>query len=275
MEPSIDQPPTVDAPSFYDAHWRAVSTTADPHIQAKAELMTAMVPDGIRTIVDVGCGDGSLTHRFAERWEVTAVDHSTVALEHLRCKTVQASADALTLPDHSADLLLSSEMLEHLPDDVLSGAAREFDRVAKGWLMLSVPYMENLRRRFGRCSGCGAEFNVYEHLHSFDSERLEALFPGFERVTTEICGPAEERTFSWLEIVRQRWARHWWMGPSIKTRCPDCGLEDPKAPRRWPWHQLLERCINIATGLGNLLLNRKPQPYWLVLLLRRRVADDG
>ena len=103
-----------DSPEFYDRHWEHADTARDPHVVAKGELVTRMIPEGIRTIVDVGCGDGYLTHKLAERWDVTGVDRSPVALQRLRCRAVQASADELPFEDRSFDMLFSSQMLEHL-----------------------------------------------------------------------------------------------------------------------------------------------------------------
>ena len=270
MKPSARGPQPIDDPAFYDAHWRETSTADDPHIAAKATLMTSLVPADVRTIVDVGCGDGTLTHFFVERWQVTAVDRSAVALERLRCETVEASADALPMADRSADLLMSSEMLEHLPDPVFAGAIAEMQRVAGSYLLLSVPDREDVRRRFARCSKCDHRFNVYGHLRSLGAADLERLFGDFERVSLHTCGPSEAATFPRLEALRQGVARRWWMGADVALRCPACGATELKAPASGLAQRLVSRGIDHLTRWGNRLLGRAPRPYWLVLLLRRR-----
>lgn len=261
----------LDDPAFYDAHWETTSLKDDPYVAAKAALMTSLVPADVRTIVDVGCGDGSLTHHFVDRWDVTAVDRSAVALQNLRCKTVNCSADAIKMPDHSADLLLSSEMLEHLPDDVLAGAAKEFVRVAGRWLMISVPDSENVQKRFARCDHCGYEFNIYGHLRSLDEDAIEGLFEGFERVSVHKCGPTEPPTFAALESLKQKWAQRWWMA-GMNLRCPKCSRTDLTPPQPNPLQGAIGRGLDAAEGLANATLGRRPRPYWFVMLLRRKDA---
>ena len=68
----------------------------------------------VQTILDVGCGDGAITNRLGEEWDVTGVDMSTAALEHVTTAAIQASATELPLADGWFDLVASIEMLEHL-----------------------------------------------------------------------------------------------------------------------------------------------------------------
>jgi 2-polyprenyl-3-methyl-5-hydroxy-6-metoxy-1,4-benzoquinol methylase len=39
---------------------------ADPHIQQKLILISNIIPKDVRTCLDVGCGDGSLTNGLPE-----------------------------------------------------------------------------------------------------------------------------------------------------------------------------------------------------------------
>jgi 2-polyprenyl-3-methyl-5-hydroxy-6-metoxy-1,4-benzoquinol methylase len=48
---------------------------AAPDIQLKTHAFLQLIPKGVRTILDVGCGDGAITSRLAQSYEVTAVDH--------------------------------------------------------------------------------------------------------------------------------------------------------------------------------------------------------
>src|SRR5262249_2138475 len=153
----------IDDPRFYDAYWEH-APPIDPNVARKGDRMIALVPGDVRTIVDVGAGDGYLAHRLVERFDVTAIDRSAAALAPVRCRAIRASADALPLEDGSFDLALASEILEHLPSNVLGGAARELDRVARRWILVSVPHAENLRRRIARCPTCRLAFHVDGHL---------------------------------------------------------------------------------------------------------------
>jgi SAM-dependent methyltransferase len=266
-------PPAVvqtDNPSFYDRHWEQTDTSADPNIVAKADLLVSMVPDGVRTIVDVGCGDGFITHRLAERWEVTGIDRSAVAISKLRCRAIEASADALPLPERSVDLLHSSQMLEHLPDGVFERAIAEMDRVASQWLLVSVPYREQIVRRFALCPQCALEFNIDGHLRSFDKTAIDHAFPAFERIRTELVGPPEKPSYTSLERARQTIAKRWHMWKGAQIQCPRCGETNFPVLQRNAFHKFVDKAIDRATAIANLVNGRKPEPYWIITLMRRR-----
>ena len=74
---------TVDNPEFYEAHWRRTRTAHDPAVLTKAAQLVELVPAGVRSVLDVGCGDGTITAAMAQRFEVTAVDRSAAALAHV------------------------------------------------------------------------------------------------------------------------------------------------------------------------------------------------
>ena len=262
--------------TFYDRHWEHTDTAADPNIAAKGDLVLRLLPEGVRTLADVGCGDGYLTHRLSERCEVTAIDLSAVALERAKARAsrvarvIQASADAIPLPDGAVDLVFSSEMLEHLPAGVLQGAAVEMSRVAGRWLLLSVPHREGLRRRFAQCPRCRHEFHVYGHLHSFDAPALDRLFPAFERVATEITGPLETPFCDPIERVRQRVLGKWWLWDKLRLTCPACGETAFEKRRLGPLRRAAVRGLDAATAVWRVAAKRSPEPYWLVSLYRRR-----
>jgi ubiquinone/menaquinone biosynthesis C-methylase UbiE len=269
MAPSVVQ---TDNPAFYDRHWQKTDTSMDPNIIMKSDLLISMVPDGVKTIVDVGCGDGFITHRLAERWEVTGVDRSAIAVSKLRCRAIEASADALPLKDRSVDLVHSSQMLEHLPDGVYEGAISEMNRVASRWLLLSVPFREQILRRVALCPKCGLEFNTDGHLRSFDETVIDKAFPDFERIRTEHVGPPEKPSYATLERARQKFAKRWYVWKGSKLQCPRCDETNFQVLPRNFLHKLVDQSIDRATTIANFVSRRKPEPYWFIALLKRRSA---
>lgn len=261
-----------DSESFYDQHWTHTETAADPHVIAKGDRVLRMMPEDVHTVADVGCGDGYLTHRLAERYDVTAFDRSAVALRRLRVRAVQASADALPLPDRAVDLVFSSEMLEHLPDDLLARASQELARVANRYLFISVPYRETLRRRFARCPRCGLEFHVYGHLQSFDAPALDRLFPGFERIETELAGPIERPISASIERLRQRVFGRWFNWTGLTRTCPQCGETRSEPRSRSLLHAPAEMALGLVTTIWKWGTRRRPEPYWIMAVYRRRDA---
>ena len=84
----------------------------DPE-QHEVGALASLVPsfDGLH-VVEIGCGDGRLTRRYAERAaSVLAIDPDATAVALLtgRMKNVEARAvpiEKLSVPPHSADVVL-------------------------------------------------------------------------------------------------------------------------------------------------------------------------
>jgi SAM-dependent methyltransferase len=110
---------------------------------------------GPQRIVDVGCGDGSATYlvrQLDRRNTVVGVDWSATALAQARARgllVVQSGVESagLPLPDCCADVVIMSELIEHLVDT--DAAVDEARRVLRpgGVLLLSTP---NLAAWFNR-----------------------------------------------------------------------------------------------------------------------------
>src|SRR4051794_37695370 len=94
-------------------------------------------------LVDVGCGTGATAEALHRFGIVTGVDMSPMALECCRRRglerLMQGVAEALPLADDSADVLVATDILEHLDDDL--AALREFHRVLRpgGHAVITVP----------------------------------------------------------------------------------------------------------------------------------------
>ena len=108
-----------------------------PRIDLPRAVLDITATEHGDAIVDVGCGNGRYLAELGRRdhrGPLIGVDISRGMLEVTRKTTpparfVVASASTLPLRDDSADLVLSTHMLYHLPDPAL--AVREFRRVLK------------------------------------------------------------------------------------------------------------------------------------------------
>jgi ubiquinone/menaquinone biosynthesis C-methylase UbiE len=107
------------------------------------ELFARAAP---RSVLDVGCGEGVLTQRWAERLEgrVVGIDLEDTALQaewaarrapNLEFRVMKA--EALPFGDGEFSAATAIEVLEHVPDPELSVA--ELARVARSHLIVSVP----------------------------------------------------------------------------------------------------------------------------------------
>jgi ubiquinone/menaquinone biosynthesis C-methylase UbiE len=96
------------------------------------------------TVLDVGCGTGDLTlaaqRRVGPTGEVCGVDPGSEMVEVARQKALHANRpiafqvgviEDLPFPDNTFDVVLSSLMMHHLPDDLKPTGLAEIRRVLK------------------------------------------------------------------------------------------------------------------------------------------------
>ena len=104
--------------------------------------MISGVGTGLR-VLDVGCGDGVISEPIAKLGnEVASVDLPTITmLAHKRRVSMVASGDAehLAFAENSFDVVLASEVIEHLwnPHAFIDEAYRVLK--PEGWLILETP----------------------------------------------------------------------------------------------------------------------------------------
>jgi SAM-dependent methyltransferase len=109
------------------------------------ELFTQADP---QSLLDVGCGEGVLTHQWAQRLgderRVVGIDLDDPALHAEWTKRTAPNleyrvmkAENLPFADGEFDAATAIEVLEHVPD--AEHTVAEMARVAKRWLLVSVP----------------------------------------------------------------------------------------------------------------------------------------
>ena len=140
----MSSPAPVPTGNTYDKY--ATSNPIERRMmQGFMAALDAML-DGLapRRILEVGVGEGHVTERLGERFPgvpVIGVDlpDEELAGDWRAAGLVCLFGDAtrLPLPDHSFDLVLAIEVLEHIPGP--DAALAELARVCSGTLVASVP----------------------------------------------------------------------------------------------------------------------------------------
>jgi 2-polyprenyl-3-methyl-5-hydroxy-6-metoxy-1,4-benzoquinol methylase len=100
-----------------------------------------------RSVLDVGCGEGVLTHDWAQRLgdrRIVGIDLDDPKLREewarRECPNLEYRAEdatSLSFADDEFDMATAIEVLEHVPDPEATLA--EMARVAERWLLVSVP----------------------------------------------------------------------------------------------------------------------------------------
>jgi ubiquinone/menaquinone biosynthesis C-methylase UbiE len=136
---------------FYDQQQATMNPLRSWFHRRRQELINLEVNKRLKeisnpTIVDLGCGNCAWN---IQKLPVIGVDLSPhllqYALENKRLsKTIIAPTDNTNLPDNTADLVIISEVIEHLPDP--NPTLQEIERILKpnGILLVTVPFDTNL-----------------------------------------------------------------------------------------------------------------------------------
>ena len=227
--------------------------------EERTPITLAMIPGDMRSLLDVGCGDGTLLQSLDSGLLRVGLDisHTTLRLAETGHR-VLASSDILPFRENEFDIVVSTEVLEHLPPVVFEAACSEMQRVAKRHILISVPFHEDLARKQARCPRCGHIFHIHLHLRSFDLSNLERIFPYYCLKEYRFSGP-QERTFpSWLLKIRRQYGHRWeWDRNAL---CPQCGYKSNQPPER--------SIISVVTSLLAGLIGKR-HPKWVSVLYEK------
>jgi 2-polyprenyl-3-methyl-5-hydroxy-6-metoxy-1,4-benzoquinol methylase len=152
------------------------------------ELIDAAAP---HSVLDVGCGEGVLTERWAGRLgarRVVGIDLANPKLEtewagrerrNLQFRSY--GGDALPFTDNEFDLVAATEVLEHVPDP--QRTLGEMARVSRSHLLVSVP-REPLWRVLNVARGAylSQRGNTPGHLHHFSRAGFVRLLEPYGQV---------------------------------------------------------------------------------------------
>jgi len=240
-----------------------------PLLRQRLEETIELIPAEARSILDVGCGSGNLVNRLCSdpsRY-VVGVDSSNVALEHVRAHRICASGSELPLQDKAFDIVLCCEVLEHLPDVMIQAFVGEMVRVSKRWILVTVPYKEQLLRSFTKCSQCGHLFHVDGHIQSFTRDRLSQIMaPEFKAAETHELTMAPRRHYSkLLTWVEKRLCHNYTI--SRFAFCPKCGSRGLKQPSWW------SKCYVLPRAVNRILNRRRKQQGGHLAILFERVGS--
>jgi len=180
-------------------------------------------PADIRTVLDIGCGDGKITHALAEHTGAMfhGFDGSREALSRLHLPSTQGDVRKLPFSDRAFDLVMTTDVFEHLPDDVEQAAWDELFRVAGDWVFFAVPFREELLDATARCSACGNHYHVNWHHRTYDYADLANRAPAGWTLAGTILSGEQWSPMLPPETAYRRAGLDEWSGWN-EAVCPTC-----------------------------------------------------
>jgi len=150
---------------------------------ARYRFLASQISSG-QHVLNIGIGRGGLEALLIEKGAiVSCLDPDEKSVEAVKA-ALQLGEEARTgtsqaMPFESGrfDVLVMSEVLEHLADDELEATLEEARRVLKpdGRFIGTVPADERLSDNFVLCPHCGEAFHRWGHVQSFTPARLRGL----------------------------------------------------------------------------------------------------
>ena len=147
------------------------------------EFLARQIAPG-QHVLNIGVGRGGLEALLIEkRAIVSCLDPNEKSVEiikaasHLGERARVGLSQAMPFESGQFDVLVMSEVLEHLSSDVLEASLEEVARVLKanGRFIGTVPANERLSDNLVLCPHCGEAFHRWGHVQSFTPARLRGL----------------------------------------------------------------------------------------------------
>ena len=234
----------------------------------KIDLIINAIPKDVKTIADIGCGDGTISNKLKDGFDLVAADRSLNALQFVESKRINVSADNLSFKNNSFDLIFSSEMVEHLPDDIFTKAIAEMKRVSDKYIFLTFPNDENIKKQVTQCPKCSYKFNKSYHLRTINIDLIRVLFTEYKVNLTFEYGAKIRDYNKVLNSLKHRytppaaWIPQFWT-PNQKrsTACPNCNNQFEIPVKFNMLAYILDRL--------NVLISKK-RPYQLCVLLEKK-----
>ena len=203
----------------------------NPTEKARVALVLDIVHEsGPRSVLDVGCGDGRITNAINAP-VVIGTDFSRTAMEMVERGKVVSTLPHLPFDSGSFDMVLCTEVIEHLDQETYVATVQELKRVASRHILITAPLGEVLAASNTKCTHCGRVYQMYHHKRSFrriELARLDRMMAGFKLVRDLQVGMTVDYTPSIICRLDQTVCDGFlfWDG----CVCPGCGRRNAPPP---------------------------------------------
>lgn len=228
---------------------------------ARAREVVSCIPDDVKTVLDIGCGNGIVTNMINKEF-VLGMDFAIIPLKNVKKNAICASINSIPLKEHKFNLIIMTEVLEHLSDQIYIKAIQEINRIKAKYLLITVPFEENLEADQCKCGSCGFIFNASHHYRRFNEGWYDESFPNYD---VQFVKYASYKIPENPYLIQLKHHCKVYLGFKNGS-CPNCGGR-PISPRTFP------RYVIGGLTLFDSMLKRLLQiqkPYHQIVLLTRK-----
>lgn len=224
----------------------------------------SLIPQDVNFVLDLGCGDGRITNKLLKSKRVTGLDFSKVALKYVKTDHVLASCTNIPFRKDSFDLILSTEVLEHLNNEVYERTLREVEWLNPKYVIVGVPYRQNLRGLLCKCLNCGYIYlpssDAGEHIRSFNGERLTTLLSRYMLDSIVYCRRGRSDP-----LLRIKHLLGYYYTNSL-AKCPKCGSSEQFSRRKDALYRIIS---HISWRIG------RRRSVWAIIRYSQRGKSYG
>lgn len=257
-----------------DSFWGG-NMVQDEANQLRIQLTLNMLTNDIKSLIDVGCGNGVFIHKVQEHnplIDITGVDRSNTALKYVKAAIVNSSLENIPLETKAYDCVTCLQVIEHLPVNIYEKGLDELARLSSKYIIVSVPNNEVLEDSYTKCPNCKSIFNREMHLRSFTKEKIEQLFQSRGFKCTKIVTTGRGESF----LGYKQYQKVFYPEQLLKWKsplCPVCGYSDEtnlelisvplnqKQPKR--------KLISYLSYLPKLIWPKVYSDYWAIAHFER------
>ena len=229
--------------------------------------LVRLMPDACSSSADIGARDGRFSLLLANKYtSILAIDLQKPRILHDSITCMQGDITNLEGVQNSVDFVLCSEVLEHIPTLQLEKACSELTRITKKYLLLGVPYKQDIRVGRTTCQDCGKHSPPWGHVNVFDEKKLGDLFKDLEVEEISYVGKAKITTntlSTWLmDIAGNPYGTY-----HQEERCVHCDSVIASPGQRNTFQKVLTKIAFLLCFFTNSF--RKPKPVWIHILYKK------
>lgn len=186
--------------------------------------LIAMLPNCRGIALDAGARDGWYSKILTEYFSnVVALDLKKPSIQNSEIECVKGDITNLDFDNDSFDFVFCAEVLEHIPSHLLEQACLELERVSKGYILIGVPYKQDIRIGKVKCISCGKRTPPWGHVNSFDKKKIEDLFPSCETEKVSYVGETSACTNVLSDLLMDLAGNPYGLYSAIDPSCIHCG----------------------------------------------------